>query len=176
MNKPAWWEQGIIYEIYARSFQDLNGDGIGDLKGIASRLDYLCWIGVTAIWITPIYPSPMKDFGYDVAGYCDIDPVFGTLNDFDHLLAEAHRRGLRVILDFVPNHTSDQHPWFLESRSSRSNPRRDWYIWRDARPDGSPPNNWISNFGGSAWERDAQYRPVLLPRISEGTAGSQLAQ
>ena len=155
MRKLAWWEHGIIYEIYARSFQDSNSDGIGDLKGIASRLDYLCWLGVTAIWITPIYPSPMKDFGYDVAGYCGIDPVFGTLNDFDHLLGEAHRRGLRVILDFVPNHTSDQHPWFLESRSSRSNPKRNWYIWRDARPDGGAPNNWISNFGGSAWECDA---------------------
>jgi alpha-glucosidase len=155
VREAAWWQHGIIYEIYARSFQDSNGDGIGDLKGIAARLDYLCWLGVNAIWITPIYPSPMKDFGYDVADYCNIDPVFGTLPDFDHLLEEAHRRNLRVILDFVPNHTSDQHPWFLESRSSRSNPKRDWYIWRDAKPDGSPPNNWISNFGGSGWEWDA---------------------
>lgn len=155
MRNAIWWQHGIIYEIYARSFQDSNGDGIGDLRGIASRLDYLSWFGVTAIWITPIYPSPMKDFGYDVANYCDIDPVFGTLADFDHLLEQAHRRNLRVILDFVPNHTSDQHPWFLESRSSRDNPKRDWYIWHDAKPDGSPPNNWLSNFGGSAWEWDA---------------------
>ena len=158
LRKSAWWEHGIIYEIYARSFQDSDGDGIGDLKGIASRLDYLSWLGVTAIWITPIYPSPMKDFGYDVANYCDIDPVFGSLDHFDHLLAEAHRRGIRVILDFVPNHTSDQHPWFLDSRSSRKNAKRDWYVWRDPGPDGGPPNNWISNFGGSAWEWDANTR------------------
>jgi len=155
VRKPAWWEHGIIYEIYARSFQDSNGDGVGDLKGITSRLDYLRWLGITALWITPVYPSPMKDFGYDVANYTDIDPVFGTLADFDNLIEQAQGRGLRVILDFVPNHTSDRHPWFCESRSSRSNPKRDWYIWRDAKPDGSPPNNWISNFGGSAWEWDA---------------------
>lgn len=155
MRNAAWWEHGIIYEIYARSFQDSNGDGIGDLSGIRSRLDYLRWLGIDAIWITPIYPSPMKDFGYDVADYCDIDPVFGTLQDFDRLVEEAHKKSLRIILDFVPNHTSDQHPWFLESRSSRNNPKRDWYIWRNAKPDGSPPNNWISNFGGNAWEWDA---------------------
>lgn len=154
MRKPVWWEHGIIYQIYARSFQDSNGDGIGDLNGVTSRLDYLNWLGVNAIWITPIYPSPMKDFGYDVSNYTDIDPVFGTLADFDNLIEQAQGRGLRVILDFVPNHTSDQHPWFRESRSSRNNPKRDWYIWRDARPDGSPPNNWISNFGGSGWEWD----------------------
>jgi len=155
VRNATWWEHGIIYEIYARSFQDSNRDGIGDLNGIRSRLDYLCWLGVNAIWITPIYPSPMKDFGYDVADYCGIDPVFGTLQDFDRLLNEAHQCGLKLILDFVPNHTSDQHPWFRESRSSRNNPKRDWYIWRAAKPDGSPPNNWVSNFGGTAWERDA---------------------
>ncbi|HEX5282148.1 MAG TPA: alpha-amylase family glycosyl hydrolase [Micropepsaceae bacterium] len=154
MRNPAWWEHAIIYEIYARSFQDSNGDGIGDLNGITSRLDYLSWLGVNAIWITPIYPSPMKDFGYDVANYQGIDPVFGKLSDFDNLIEQAQGRGLRVILDFVPNHTSDQHPWFRESRSSRNNPKRDWYIWHDGRPDGSPPNNWISNFGGSGWEWD----------------------
>ena len=154
MARTMWWRQGIIYEIYARSFQDSNGDGIGDLEGIRARLDYLAWLGVDAIWITPVYPSPMKDFGYDVANYCGIDPIFGTMGDFDRLIADAHRLGLRVVMDFVPNHTSDQHPWFLESRSSRQSGKRDWYIWRDARPDGSPPNNWISNFGGSAWERD----------------------
>lgn len=148
MQKLTWWQHGIIYEIYPRSFQDSNGDGVGDLDGILQRLDYLVWLGVDAIWISPIYPSPMADFGYDVADYCGIDPLFGTMEDFDRLLAEVHRRGLKMILDFVPNHTSDQHPWFLESRSSRENPKRDWYLWRDE------PNNWLSNFGGSGWEWD----------------------
>jgi len=156
VRKATWWERGIIYEIYVRSFQDSNGDGIGDLEGIRSRLDYLSWLGVEAFWLTPIYPSPMKDFGYDVADYCSVDPLFGTIGDFDRLIEDAHRRGLRVILDFVPNHSSDRHPWFLESRSSRNNPKRDWYIWRDAKKDGSPPNNWLSNFGGSAWEWNEQ--------------------
>ncbi len=149
-----WWQTGVIYQIYPRSFQDTNGDGIGDLKGIEQRLDYLASLGVDAIWISPIYPSPMADFGYDVADYCDVDARFGTLADFDDLLAQAHARGLKVLLDFVPNHTSDRHPWFVESRSSRDNPKRDWYIWRDPAPDGGPPNNWISDFGGSAWEWD----------------------
>ena len=149
-----WWQTGVIYQIYPRSFQDTNGDGIGDLKGIERRLDYLASLGVDAIWISPIYPSPMADFGYDVADYCGVDSRFGTLADFDDLLAQAHARGLKVLLDFVPNHTSDRHPWFVESRSSRDNPKRDWYIWRDPAPDGGPPNNWISDFGGSAWEWD----------------------
>ncbi|HEY1987761.1 MAG TPA: alpha-amylase family glycosyl hydrolase [Terracidiphilus sp.] len=149
MQELIWWQYAVIYEIYPRSFQDSNGDGIGDLVGIQKRLDYLTQLGVDAIWISPVYPSPMADFGYDVADYCGIDPIFGTLEDFDRLLAEAHRRGLKVILDFVPNHTSDQHPWFLESRSSHGNPRRDWYLWRDQ------PNNWLSNFGGSGWEHDS---------------------
>jgi len=150
----AWWQWGIIYQVYPRSFQDTNGDGIGDLKGIQSRLDYLEWLGITAVWISPFYPSPMADFGYDVSNYVDVHPMFGTLADFDALVAEAHSRGIRVIVDYVPNHTSDQHPWFVESRSSRDNPKRDWYIWRDAKPDGSPPNNWVSHFGGIAWEWD----------------------
>jgi len=149
-----WWPGATVYHIYPRSFQDSNGDGIGDLQGIRSRLDYLVWLGVDALWLSPVYPSPMKDFGYDVADYCAIDPIFGSLEDFDALLADAHRLGLKVLLDLVPNHTSDQHPWFLESRSSRDNPRRDWYIWQDARPDGGPPNNWISDMGGSAWQWD----------------------
>ncbi len=149
-----WWQTGVIYQIYPRSFQDTNGDGIGDLKGIERRLDYLVDLGVDALWISPIYPSPMADFGYDVADYCGVDPRFGSLADFDELLAQAHGRGLRVLLDFVPNHTSCQHPWFVESRSSRNNPKRDWYIWRDPGPGGGPPNNWISDFGGPAWERD----------------------
>ena len=155
-----WWETGVIYQIYPRSFQDSNGDGVGDLEGIRRRLDYLVWLGVDAIWISPIYPSPMHDFGYDVADFCGIDPVFGSLEDFDCLLQETHSKGLRVILDFVPNHTSILHPWFMASRSSRSDAKRDWYIWKDAAPDGGRPNNWISNFGGSAWawdERAGQY-------------------
>jgi alpha-glucosidase len=150
----VWWKRGIVYQIYPRSFQDTNADSIGDLDGIRRRLDYLQWLQVDAIWISPIYPSPMKDFGYDVADYCGIDPIFGTLGDFDRLIQEAHTRGLKLILDFVPNHTSDKHPWFIESRASRDNPKRDWYIWRDPKPDGSPPNNWISNFGGPAWTFD----------------------
>jgi alpha-glucosidase len=149
-----WWQRGIIYQVYPRSFMDSNGDGVGDLLGIADRLEYLRWLGVDAIWISPIYPSPMKDFGYDVADYTAVDPLFGSLDDFDFLVRQAHARDLKIILDFVPNHTSDQHPWFIESRSSRDHPRRDWYIWRDPGPDGAPPNNWLSCFGGSAWEYD----------------------
>ncbi len=149
-----WWERGIIYQIYPRSFKDSNGDGIGDLRGIQSRLDYLEWLGVDAVWISPIFPSPMADFGYDVSNYMDIDAIFGTLADFDALLADAHARGMKLLLDYVPNHTSDQHPWFLEARSSRNSAKRDWYIWRDPAPDGGPPNNWRANFGGAAWERD----------------------
>ena len=149
-----WWQRGIVYQIYPRSFQDANGDGVGDLRGIIQRLDYLRWLGVDAIWLSPIYPSPMKDFGYDVADYTGIHPLFGDMADFDRLLDEAHRRDLKVILDFVPNHSSDRHPWFLASRSSRDDPRRDWYIWRDPGLEGGPPNNWLSVFGGSAWEWD----------------------
>jgi alpha-glucosidase len=149
-----WWREGVIYQIYPRSFQDSNEDGIGDLGGIRSRLDYLVQLGVDALWISPFYPSPMADFGYDVADYTGVDPLFGTLEDFDSLLAAVHERGLKLILDFVPNHTSDQHPWFLESRSSRTSPKRDWYLWRDPAPGGGVPNNWKSNFGGSAWTFD----------------------
>ena len=152
----VWWKHGVVYQIYPRSFQDTNGDGVGDLKGIIERLDYLAWLGVDAIWISPIYPSPMADFGYDVSDYCNIDPLFGSLEDFDRLVAAAHARKIKVILDFVPNHTSERHPWFLESRASRVNPKRDWYIWRDGKPDGSPPNNWLSQFGGPAWAREAR--------------------
>ncbi len=155
MTGTPWWQHGIVYQIYPRSFQDTNGDGIGDLDGITRRLDYLTWLGVDAVWVCPIYTSPMADFGYDISNYRDVDPIFGTLADFDRLIQEAHSRGLKLILDFVPNHTSDQHPWFLESRSSRDNPRRDWYLWRDPSPSGGPPNNWLSNFGGSGWEFDA---------------------
>jgi alpha-glucosidase len=154
MSKRLWWKDGVIYQIYPRSFMDANGDGVGDLEGIRRRLDHLAWLGVDAIWISPCFPSPMADFGYDVADYCDIDPLFGTLADFDRMLADAHAREIRVILDWVPNHTSDQHGWFAESRASRRSPKRDWYVWRDPQPDGSPPNNWTSLFGGPAWEWD----------------------
>jgi glycosidase len=150
----AWWQSGVIYQIYPRSFQDSNGDGIGDLNGIASRLEHLVELGIDAVWLSPIFTSPMADFGYDVADYCGIDPIFGTLEDFDRLLAAVHRKGLKLILDFVPNHTSDLHPWFVESRRSVSSPKRDWYIWRDPKPDGGPPNNWVSEFGGPAWTFD----------------------
>jgi alpha-glucosidase len=149
-----WWERGIIYQIYPRSFMDSDGDGIGDLGGIRAKLDYLQSLGIDAIWISPIFPSPMADFGYDISNYADIDPVFGTLEEFDGLIDDAHARGLKVLLDYVPNHTSDQHPWFIEARASRTSPKRDWYIWRDPAPDGGPPNNWRANFGGAAWELD----------------------
>ncbi|MBS0534692.1 MAG: DUF3459 domain-containing protein [Proteobacteria bacterium] len=162
MAEPLWWQSGAIYQIYPRSFQDSDGDGVGDLDGIRSRLDYLTWLGVDAIWISPIYPSPMADFGYDVADYCGIHPLFGSLRDFDALVAEAHARGLKVILDFVPNHTSDRHPWFLESRASRANAKRDWYVWRDGKADGAPPNNWMSQFGGPAWTYDDATRQWYL--------------
>ncbi|MFL5586720.1 MAG: alpha-amylase family glycosyl hydrolase [Ktedonobacteraceae bacterium] len=150
----SWWQTGVIYQIYPRSFLDSNGDGIGDLSGITSKLDYLQWLGIDALWLSPIYPSPMADFGYDITNYTDVHPLFGTLEDVDTLLEQAHQRDLKVILDFVPNHTSDEHPWFQQARESRTNEKRDWYIWRDPAPNGGPPNNWISNFGGSAWHLD----------------------
>jgi alpha-glucosidase len=150
----VWWRDGTIYQIYPRSFQDSDADGVGDLRGILARLDYLVKLGVDAVWISPFYPSPMADFGYDVANYTDVDPLFGTLADFDLLIQAIHQRGLRLILDFVPNHTSNQHPWFLESRSSRTNLKRDWYLWRDPAPNGGPPNNWMSHFGGPGWTLD----------------------
>ena len=154
MTEQLWWQTGIIYQIYPRSFMDSNADGVGDLPGIRSRLDYIQSLNVQAVWLSPIFPSPMHDFGYDVADYCGIHPLFGTMADFDALLADVHSRGLKLLLDLVPNHTSDEHPWFIESRSSRDNPKRDWYFWRDPAPDGGPPNNWLSTFGGPAWTFD----------------------
>jgi alpha-glucosidase len=150
----SWWKRTIIYQIYPRSFQDSNGDGVGDLAGIRQRLDHLTWLGVGAIWISPVFRSPMADFGYDISDYCAIDPTFGSIADFDLLIRDAHSRGLKVILDYVPNHTSDQHPWFVASRASQTGAKRDWYIWRDGKPGGRPPNNWISQFGGPAWTFD----------------------
>jgi alpha-glucosidase len=149
-----WWQKGAIYQIYPLSFMDSDGDGSGDLPGITSRLDYCRWLGVEAVWLSPIYPSPMVDFGYDVSDFTDIHPLFGTLGDFDGLMRQAQRLGLKILLDFVPNHSSDQHAWFLQSKSARDNPYRDWYIWRDPAPGGGPPNNWLGAFGGSAWEWD----------------------
>jgi alpha-glucosidase len=163
-----WWQTAVIYQIYPRSFQDSNGDGVGDLRGIEQRLDHIEELGADAIWLSPIFTSPMADFGYDISNYFDIDPLFGTLQDFDSLLTAAHRRGLKVILDWVPNHTSDQHPWFIESRSAKRNSKRDWYLWRLPARDGGPPNNWKSEFGGSAWEYDQgtaeYYYHAFLPQ------------
>ena len=155
-SADPWWKHAVVYEIYPRSFQDSNGDGTGDINGIVSRLDYLKDLGIGAIWLTPMYPSPQVDYGYDISDYTAIDPVYGTMADFDRLLLEAKKRNIRIIMDFVANHTSDQHAWFKESRSSRNNPKRDWYIWRDAKSPGRPPNNWLSWFGHSAWTLDPQ--------------------
>ena len=159
---PAWWQRGAIYQIYPRSFADADGDGVGDLRGITSRLDHLSALGVEALWLSPIFASPMADFGYDVSDYCDVDPTFGTLADFDELIAACHQRGLKVVLDWVPNHSSSRHPWFEASRSGRDDPKRDWYVWRDPAPGGGPPNDWQSVFRacGAAWtfdEHTAQY-------------------
>jgi alpha-glucosidase len=158
-QRNEWWRRAVFYEIYVRSFKDSNDDGVGDLRGIIDRLDYLNdgtprSLGVDALWLTPINPSPMFDFGYDVADYEAIEPLFGSLDDYDLLIAEAHKRGIRILLDLVPNHTSHLHPWFIESRSSRTSPKRHWYIWRDPAPGGGPPNNWVSSFGGPAWTLD----------------------
>ncbi|MFX1533711.1 MAG: alpha-amylase family glycosyl hydrolase [Promethearchaeota archaeon] len=161
-SSGKWWQKGIIYQIYPRSFKDENNDGIGDLEGIISKLDYLKWLGVDAIWLSPHYPSPMEDFGYDVSDYTGVHEMFGTLEDMDELIEKAHKLGLRIILDYVPNHSSAEHPWFKESQSSRDNPKRDWYVWQDAKEDGSPPNNWICVPGGSAWEWDEQTKQYYL--------------
>jgi alpha-glucosidase len=160
MNEP-WWRSGVVYQIYPRSFSDSDGDGVGDLDGITSKLDYIAALGVDAVWLSPIYLSPMADFGYDVSDHTAIDPLFGDLDAFDRLVDGAHRRGLRVLLDWVPNHTSSEHPWFLESKSSRSSAKREWYIWRDGRGD-EPPNNWRSAFGGPAWTWDERTRQWYL--------------
>ena len=157
-----WWRGAVIYQIYPRSFQDSNGDGVGDLPGITSRMPYIASLGVDAIWISPFFTSPMKDFGYDVSDYCDVDPMFGQLSDFDALVATAHRHGLKVMIDLVLSHTSDQHPWFQESRANRNNDRADWYVWADPKPDGTPPNNWLSIFGGSAWHWDGRREQYYL--------------
>lgn len=175
-SDQPWWKSAVIYQIYPRSFADADGDGVGDLEGVRRRLDHLAWLGVDAIWLSPFYRSPMADFGYDVSDHCDVDPVFGDLDDFDRLLADAHERGIRVVIDWVPNHTSDQHRWFVESRSSRDSDKRDWYVWRDSAPDGGPPNNWRRAFTGeSTWVRDEQtgeLRRVPLPPDAEADTGA----
>jgi alpha-glucosidase len=159
---PDWWRGAVIYQIYPRSFQDSNGDGIGDLAGIVQRLPHIADLGADAVWISPFFTSPMKDFGYDVSDYCDVDPMFGTLADFDAVVSRAHDLGLRVMIDLVLSHTSDQHPWFVQSRRDRSNDRADWFVWADPKPDGTPPNNWLSVFGGSAWAWDARREQYYL--------------
>lgn len=166
-NKDGWWRRTVVYQIYPRSFRDSDKDGVGDLNGIIEKLDYLNdgtdrSLGMNAIWLNPIYKSPMKDFGYDISDYRDVDPMFGNLKAFDHVVKEAHRRNIKIIMDFVANHTSSEHPWFKESRSSKGNPKRNWYIWRDAKPDGSPPNNWLSVFGGSAWTYDEETKQYYM--------------
>ena len=153
--ETPWWRSGVLYQIYPRSYADSNGDGIGDLGGVIDRLDHLAWLGVDGIWLSPITPSPNADWGYDVADYCAVAPEYGTLADLDRLIEDARRRGIRVVMDLVPNHTSERHPWFLDAKSSRTSRHRHWYVWADPKPDGSPPNNWLSNFGGPAWTLDA---------------------
>ena len=153
-KSSPWWKGAVIYQVYPRSFRDMNGDGVGDIEGIIAGLEHIASLGVDAVWLSPVFPSPMRDFGYDVADYCDIDPLFGTLEQFDRLIETAHGLGLKVIVDQVWSHTSDQHAWFAESRADKTNPKADWYVWADARPDGSPPTNWQSVFGGPAWEWD----------------------
>ncbi|MEQ8480869.1 MAG: alpha-glucosidase family protein [Hoeflea sp.] len=161
-SDAEWWRGGVIYQVYPRSFQDTSGDGVGDLIGIAERIGYIASLGVDAVWVSPFFTSPMKDFGYDVSDYTNVDPMFGTLGDFDYLVKVAHEHGIRVIIDLVMSHSSDQHPWFVESRSDRDNPKADWYVWADPKPDGTPPNNWLSIFGGSAWQWDGKREQYFM--------------
>ena len=157
-----WWREAVIYQVYPRSFLDTDGDGVGDLPGITAKLDYIASLGADIVWISPFFTSPMKDFGYDVSDYCDVDPLFGNLADFDALVAKAHGLGLKIMIDQVLSHTADVHPWFVESRKSRDNPKSDWYVWADPKPDGNPPNNWMSVFGGSSWHWDTRRRQYYL--------------
>lgn len=161
-NENPWWRGGVVYQIYPRSYFDANADGVGDLRGITEKLDYVASLNVDAIWLSPFFKSPMKDFGYDVSDYRDVDPTFGTLDDFKALLDKAHRLGIKIIIDQVISHTSNEHAWFQESRSDHTNAKADWYIWRDAKPDGTPPNNWMSIFGGTAWEWDSQRKQYFM--------------
>jgi alpha-glucosidase len=160
-NNP-WWKEAIIYQVYPRSYLDTNGDGVGDLPGITARLDYIASLGVDIVWLSPFFTSPQKDFGYDISDYCDVDPLFGSLADFDALIAKAHSLGLKIMIDQVMSHTADAHPWFVESRSSRDNPKSDWYVWSEPLADGNPPNNWLSVFGGSAWQWDTRRKQYYM--------------
>ncbi|GAB3483647.1 alpha-glucosidase [Marinomonas epiphytica] len=162
VQQEPWWRGAVIYQVYPRSFFDANNDGIGDLAGVNGKIPYIASLGVDAIWLSPFFTSPMKDFGYDVSDYCDVDPIFGTLSDFDELIENAHQHGIKVMIDQVLNHTSDQHPWFKESRQSLDNDKADWYIWQDGKPDGTVPNNWLSVFGGPAWHWDSRRRQYYL--------------
>jgi alpha-glucosidase len=161
-NKTPWWRDAIIYQVYPRSYLDTNGDGVGDLPGITAKLDYIAGLGVDIVWLSPFFKSPQKDFGYDISDYCDVDPLFGTLADFDALIAKAHQLGLKIMIDQVMSHTADVHPWFVESRSARDNPKSDWYVWSDPLPDGNPPNNWLSVFGGPAWQWDTRRKQYYM--------------
>ena len=176
MSRAEWWRGAVIYQIYPRSFFDSNADGIGDLPGVATKLDHVASLGVDAIWLGPFFASPQKDFGYDVAHHTEVDPVFGTLEDFDKLVRRAHTLGLKVLIDQVWTHTSDQHPWFTESRADRRNERADWYIWADPAPDGTPPNNWLSVFGGSAWTWDPRRRQVLPSQFPNTSTQAEFTQ
>lgn len=171
----SWWKSALVYEIAPISFQDSNGDGKGDLPGLLSRIEYLKWLGVGAVWLTPIYKSPFRDLGYDISDYCTVDRAFGSLEDVDRLIAKLHQAGIRLILDLVPNHTSSDHGWFFESRSSRENSKADWYIWAEPADNGGPPNNWLSRFGGSLGMVRSE-RPVSLSLIPGRTTGLELAQ
>jgi alpha-glucosidase len=161
-NTTPWWREAIIYQVYPRSFLDTNGDGIGDLNGITAKLDYIAGLGVDIVWISPFFTSPMKDFGYDVSDYCNVDPMFGNLDDFDALIAKAHSVGIKIMIDQVMSHSAEAHPWFVESRQSRNNPKADWYVWADPLPDGNPPTNWMSVFGGSSWQWDSRRKQYYL--------------
>lgn len=161
-TNPNWWREAIIYQVYPRSYFDTNGDGIGDLAGVTEKLDYIAALGVDIVWLSPFFKSPMRDFGYDIQDYCDVDPMFGNLADFDRLVAKAHSLGLKIMIDQVMSHTADTHPWFVESRSNRDNPKSDWYVWADPLPDGNPPNNWMSVFGGSAWQWDTRRKQYYM--------------
>ena len=167
MNELKWWQKSIVYQIYPKSFQDTTGTGVGDIPGVTSHLDYLKSLGTGAIWLTPVYPSPMVDNGYDISDYCGIDPSYGTMEDMEELIAEAKKRDIRIVMDLVFNHSSDQHPWFLESKKDRTNPKADWYIWRDAKPDGSAPTNWRAIFGGSAWTWCEERQQYYLHTFAE---------
>ena len=180
-DQPDWWTNGVVYQIYPRSFADANGDGIGDLRGIINHVDHLAALGIQTVWLSPIYPSPQDDNGYDIANYRDIEPMFGTLDDFDELIEKLHAHGIRLVMDLVVNHSSDEHEWFVESRSSRENPKRDWYIWRDAREveglkpgeRGTEPNNWDSAFSGPGWQWDEETEQFYLHRSEEHTSELQ---